>query len=194
MGPLHGVPITLKDQFDVEGYDSTIGYVSRTLRPAKEDAALVRILNDLGAVIIAKTNLPQSIMVMSPLQVIYTSYSHIQWCETENPIWGLTVNPLNKAFTPGGSSGGEGALLALHGSIIGYGTDLGGSVRIPSHINGLYGLKPTVRFQLAILSLADYSSRHLVFHIMDSPSPPMDRLTYPPLSVLWHAICRHLSL
>jgi len=57
----------------------------------------------------------------------------------------LTVNPLNKAFTPGGSTGGEGALLALQGSMIGYGTDIGGSIRIPSHMNGLYGLKPTVR-------------------------------------------------
>lgn len=65
IGPLHGVPITLKDQFDVEGADSTIGYVSRALRPAKEDAVLVQILKDLGAIIIAKTNLPQSIMVRS---------------------------------------------------------------------------------------------------------------------------------
>lgn len=67
-----------------------------------------------------------------------------QWCETENPMFGLTTNPLNPKFTPGGSTGGEGALLAMHGSLIGWGTDIGGSVRIPSHINGLYGLKPTV--------------------------------------------------
>lgn len=65
IGALHGVPITLKDQFDVEGADSTIGYVSRALRPSKENAALVQILKDLGAIIIAKTNLPQSIMVRS---------------------------------------------------------------------------------------------------------------------------------
>lgn len=63
IGPLHGVPVTLKDQFDVKGADSTIGYVSRALQPAKEDAALVEILKDLGAIIVAKTNLPQSIMV-----------------------------------------------------------------------------------------------------------------------------------
>ncbi|EXJ80162.1 hypothetical protein A1O1_08304 [Capronia coronata CBS 617.96] len=127
IGPLHGVPITLKDQFDVKGADSTIGYVSRAFQPASEDAAIVRILKDLGAVVLAKTNLPQSIM----------------WCETENPLWGLTVNPRDPSFTPGGSTGGEAALLALQGSMIGWGTDIGGSIRIPSHINGLWGLKPT---------------------------------------------------
>lgn len=62
-GPLHGIPVTLKDQFNVKGYDSTLGYVGRSFAPAKEDAVLVQILKSMGAVIIAKTNLPQSIMV-----------------------------------------------------------------------------------------------------------------------------------
>ncbi|KAI9739657.1 MAG: hypothetical protein M1834_006375 [Cirrosporium novae-zelandiae] len=127
IGPLHGIPITLKDQFDVKGYDSTLGYVGRAFSPATEDATLVTILKKLGAVILAKTNLPQSIM----------------WCETENPLWGLTVHPFNKAFTPGGSTGGESALLAFHGSLVGFGTDIGGSIRIPSNMMGLYGLKPS---------------------------------------------------
>ncbi|KAF4538402.1 Acetamidase [Lasiodiplodia theobromae] len=127
IGPLHGLPVTLKDQFDVKGYDSTIGYVAKAFRPASEDAVVVALLRELGAIIIAKTNLPQSIM----------------WCETENPLWGLTTNPRNPAFTPGGSTGGESALLAEHGSIIGWGTDIGGSIRIPSHMLGLYGLKPS---------------------------------------------------
>ncbi|KAK5257912.1 hypothetical protein LTR40_008958 [Exophiala xenobiotica] len=129
IGPLHGVPVTLKDQFDVKGADSTIGYVARAFKPAARDAAIVQILKSLGAIIIAKTNLPQSIM----------------WCETENPLWGLTTNPRNPAFTPGGSTGGEGVLLALKASMIGWGTDIGGSIRIPSHMNGLWGLKPTYR-------------------------------------------------
>lgn len=68
----------------------------------------------------------------------------LQWCETENPLWGLTVHPKNSDFTPGGSTGGEGTLLALRGSVVGWGTDIGGSVRIPSHMLGLYGLKPSV--------------------------------------------------
>lgn len=63
MGPLHGIPITLKDQFDVKGYDSTLGYVGRAFKPATEDAVLVHILKSIGAIILLKTNLPQSIMV-----------------------------------------------------------------------------------------------------------------------------------
>ena len=63
MGPLHGVPVTLKDQFDLKGHDTTLGYVGRSFNPASENGVLVKILLDLGAVIIGKTNLPQSIMV-----------------------------------------------------------------------------------------------------------------------------------
>ncbi|KAJ5882216.1 uncharacterized protein N7529_000888 [Penicillium soppii] len=126
-GPLHGIPITLKDQFNVKGVDTTLGYVGRSFAPASEDAALVQMLKKMGAIIIAKTNLPQSIM----------------WAETENPLWGLTTNPRNPGFSPGGSTGGEGALLALHGSLIGFGTDIGGSVRIPQSTMGLYGFKPS---------------------------------------------------
>ncbi|OJD28235.1 hypothetical protein ACJ73_00365 [Blastomyces percursus] len=126
-GRLHGIPVTLKDQFDLKGVDSTLGYVGRSFSPATEDAALVQILKSLGAIVIAKTNLPQSIM----------------WCETENPLFGLTVNPRNCKFTPGGSTGGESVLLALHASILGFGTDIGGSIRIPQHMLGLYGLKPS---------------------------------------------------
>lgn len=64
-GPLHGIPITLKDQFNVKGVDTTLGYVGRSFAPAREDAVLVQMLKDMGAIIIAKTNLPQSIMVSS---------------------------------------------------------------------------------------------------------------------------------
>jgi amidase len=63
VGPLHGVPMTLKDQFNVKGADSTIGYVSRAFDPAATDAVIVQILKSLGAIVLAKTNLPQSIMV-----------------------------------------------------------------------------------------------------------------------------------
>lgn len=63
VGPLHGLPITLKDQFNLKGYDSTIGYVYRAFNPATEDAVVVRMLKQLGAIVLAKSNLPQSIMV-----------------------------------------------------------------------------------------------------------------------------------
>ncbi|KAG2414608.1 hypothetical protein HFD88_003799 [Aspergillus terreus] len=127
IGPLHGIPVSLKDQFDVRGLDSSLGYVGRAFSPRREDAAVVTIMRQLGAVIIAKTNLPQSIMM----------------AETDNPLWGLTVNPRDPSFTPGGSSGGESALLASHGSLVGWGTDIGGSIRSPSSMMGLYGLKPS---------------------------------------------------
>ena len=73
-----------------------------------------------------------------------------KWCETENSLFGLTTNPLDKKYTPGGSTGGESALLSLNGSILGWGTDIGGSVRIPAHMMGLYGLKPSVRLRMTI--------------------------------------------
>jgi amidase len=65
IGPLHGIPVTLKDQFDIAGFDSTIGYVGRSFHPASRDSALVEMLQSLGAIVMAKTNLPQSIMVSS---------------------------------------------------------------------------------------------------------------------------------
>lgn len=63
IGPLHGVPVTLKDQFDLKGADTTLGYVARSFAPASDDAALVKMLESLGAVVLSKTNLPQSILV-----------------------------------------------------------------------------------------------------------------------------------
>ncbi|KAL7933274.1 amidase signature domain-containing protein [Trichoderma chlorosporum] len=125
IGPFHGVPVTLKDQFNVKGYDTTLGYTARALKPASDDAVLVKMLRSMGAVIIAKTNVPQSIM----------------WGETDNPLYGLTTNPMNAEYTPGGSTGGEAAVLYMKGSILGWGTDIGGSIRIPSQIMGLYGLR-----------------------------------------------------
>lgn len=128
IGPLHGVVTTLKDQFNVKGYDTTLGYVGRAFDPAEEDATVVKMLKSLGAVVVAKTNLPQSIM----------------WCETDNPLWGLTTNPYNHDYTPGGSTGGEAVLIAGGASMLGMGTDIGGSIRIPSHMMGIYGFKPSV--------------------------------------------------
>lgn len=64
-GPLHGVVMTLKDQFDIKGYDTTLGYVGRAFSPAKDDAVLVKMLHSLGAIVLAKSNVPQSILVRS---------------------------------------------------------------------------------------------------------------------------------
>ncbi|GEM12062.1 amidase [Rhodotorula toruloides] len=129
VGPLHGLPISLKDQFDVANVDSTIGFTSLIGRPAHRNSVLVDILESLGAIVFCKTNVPQTLMA----------------AETHNNIFGRTVNPSNRNLTSGGSSGGEAALLALKGSILGVGTDYGGSIRVPSHCCGLYGLRPTTR-------------------------------------------------
>jgi amidase len=123
--PLFGLPVSLKDSFQVRGYDTSTGLGCYANEPAAENSALAALLIDLGAVLYCKTNLPQSIMTG----------------DSDNNIFGRTVNPRNKLFTAGGSTGGEGALLALRGSILGIGTDIGGSVRVPSVCNGIYGLR-----------------------------------------------------
>ncbi|KAJ7631228.1 general amidase [Roridomyces roridus] len=126
-GPLHGLPISLKDQISIKGIDSTMGYVSWIGKPAEKNSVLVDILESLGAVPFVKTNVVQTLM----------------WVETVNNIFGRTSNPYNRSLTSGGSSGGEGALVALKGSPLGVGSDMGGSIRIPSAFCGVYGFRPS---------------------------------------------------
>jgi Asp-tRNA(Asn)/Glu-tRNA(Gln) amidotransferase A subunit family amidase len=95
--------------------------------PAKENAPLVDLLESLGAVIIAKTNVPQTLGTL----------------DSCNHLFGRTLNPLNRQWTAGGSTGGEGALMAMRGSMVGFGTDIGGSIRVPAMCQGLYGFKPS---------------------------------------------------
>ncbi|KAJ3457389.1 hypothetical protein MRS44_014530 [Fusarium solani] len=128
IGPLHGLPISLKDTFKVIGHDATAGYVAGLkLGPAKENSSLVDLLISAGAVLYVKTNIPQTMMT----------------ADSENNIFGRTLNPHNTKWTAGGSSGGEGALIAFRGSLLGVGTDIAGSIRIPSMCCGTYGFKPT---------------------------------------------------
>ncbi|KAL4820404.1 amidase signature domain-containing protein [Aspergillus spinulosporus] len=136
IGALHGVPISLKDQFHVKGVETTMGYVGwiGTFQGLKNDprskvfeSELVRELRALGAVLYCKTSVPATLMCG----------------ETVNNIVTYTNNPRNRLLSCGGSSGGEGALIALKGSPGGFGTDIGGSVRIPAVFNGLYGIRPS---------------------------------------------------
>jgi amidase len=127
VGPLHGVPVSLKDTFKVKGYDASIGIASLAENPATEDALLVKILLEQGAVLYCKTNIPQTLMAL----------------DSDNNVFGRVINPLNRLVTAGGSSGGEGALVAMRGSVLGVGTDVGGSIRIPAMCNGVYGIKPS---------------------------------------------------
>lgn len=127
-GPLHGLPISVKDSFDIVGLDSSIGIAALANKPATKNAALVDILLKAGAILHVKTNVPQTLMALDSI----------------NNIFGRVLNPANRLLTAGGSSGGEGALVALRGSLLGVGTDIGGSIRIPAMCNGLWGIKPSV--------------------------------------------------
>ncbi|KAF8199848.1 amidase signature domain-containing protein [Mycena galopus ATCC 62051] len=127
-GPLHGVPISVKQPDDIKGYDTTIGFTTCANKPAQTTADFVQTMVNAGAVPFVKTNVPQ------------TMYSY----ECNNPIWGRTSNPYNAAYTSGGSSGGEACMLALNASVIGLGSDIGGSLRIPASYCGVYSLKPGI--------------------------------------------------
>ena len=124
-GPLHGVPISLKDNINVKGAASTIGFVAYANAIEKEDGYLPKLLESLGAIVYVKTNVPTAMMM----------------AETTNNLFGTTTNPLNRNLTSGGSSGGESSLIACHGAPLGVGTDIGGSIRIPAACTGLYGIR-----------------------------------------------------
>lgn len=127
-GPLHGLPVSIKEQISERGFDTTCGACCRLFKPRDADALLVTLLKDAGAIPFCRTNVPQLLMLP----------------ETFNAIYGTSSNPFDLARTPGGSSGGEGALVAARGSPLGLGTDVGGSIRIPAVFNGICGFKPTV--------------------------------------------------
>ncbi|EMP25475.1 Vitamin D3 hydroxylase-associated protein [Chelonia mydas] len=136
-GLLYGVPVSIKDHIGCKGHVSTGGLVQFLGRVEEEDSVIVQVLKRQGAIPFVKTNVPQSMI----------NY------DCSNLIFGQTVNPLNHKKSPGGSSGGEGALIAGGGSILGFGTDVAGSIRLPSSFCGLCGLKPT-GFRLSIQGLA----------------------------------------
>ncbi|XP_032923341.1 vitamin D3 hydroxylase-associated protein-like [Catharus ustulatus] len=126
-GLLYGIPVSIKDHIGHKGHLATCGLVQCLGTLMEEDSVLVKVLKRQGAIPFAMTNVPQSLF----------SY------DCSNPIFGQTLNPLNPQKSPGGSSGGEGALIAGGGSILGVGSDIGGSIRLPSSFCGLCGLKPT---------------------------------------------------
>ncbi|ODQ50774.1 amidase, partial [Saitoella complicata NRRL Y-17804] len=127
-GGLSGVPVTFKDTFDIATVDSSIGFSAWCDQPAEVDADLVRIVEEgLGGICFAKTNVPQGLLAF----------------ECGNPVFGNTTNPFSSNHTSGGSSGGAAALLAMNGCAVAFGSDMGGSLRIPTHYCGIYALKPS---------------------------------------------------
>ena len=127
LGPLHGVPMTIKDSFDTAGMVSTWGTPGRADAVPIEDATVVARLKSAGAILLGKTNTPELTLSF----------------ETHNPIHGRTNNPYDLERAPGGSSGGSAALVAVGAIPFDIGTDTGGSIRIPAHCCGITGLKPT---------------------------------------------------
>lgn len=129
VGPLHGVPVTIKEQFRVAGTQTTLGASKQIGNVYQDEGPLVTKLRAAGAIILGKTNIIQTLA---------------GW-ESDNPVYGRTNNPWNLDRSPGGSSGGEAAIIAAGGSALGLAGDFGGSIRVPAHFCGVHGFKPTSR-------------------------------------------------
>ena len=127
LGALHGLPMTIKDAYEVTGLTCEVGHLPFKGRVSDTDAVVVQRLRAAGAVILGKTNTPL----------------HCADLQTYNDIHGTTNNPHNLAHTPGGASGGAAAALASGMTPLEFGSDIGGSIRTPSHFCGLFGHKPT---------------------------------------------------
>jgi amidase len=127
LGPLHGVPITIKEAFDVAGLRTTASHPPLRDNLAKSDASLVARLRSAGAIILGKTNVPE---LCADFQ-------------TDSPLFGTTRNPWDERRGAGGSTGGGAAAVAARLSPLELGSDIGGSVRNPAHYNGIFSLKPT---------------------------------------------------
>ena len=127
LGPLGGVPLTIKESLDLAGSPSTYGLSSRAKVLAERDDRHVARLKRAGAIILGKTNVAQLLFFV----------------ETDNPLYGRTDNPYDAERSPGGSSGGQAAIIATGGSALGLGSDIAGSLRIPAAFCGIASLKPT---------------------------------------------------
>ncbi len=127
-GPLHGVPISIKDTIEVAGMPCSGGTLGRKTFVPEADATVVARLRAAGAIMLGKGNTPELACAF----------------ETDNLVYGRTNNPYDVARTPGGSTGGDAAMIAAGGSVLAMGTDAGGSIRLPAHYCGLAALKPTM--------------------------------------------------
>ena len=125
-GALHGVPMTLKDSLDTEGVVTTYATLGRRTTVPERDSTVAARLRGAGAILLGKTNTPEFTLAG----------------ETDNLVYGRTNNPYGLDRTPGGSSGGAGAIVAAGGSAFDIGSDTGGSIRLPAHFNGIAGIKP----------------------------------------------------
>lgn len=166
-GPLAGIPVSLKDSIVVGGHDTTVGYSSFVGNQGDTDGPMVRLLKDAGAVPYVKTNLPITLLSF----------------ESANDVWGLSVNPHNPAYSPGGSTGGEAALLAMGGRI-GIGSDVAGSVRVPAHFSGCYSLRCSTGRWPKTGVLTSMPGQEGVPSVFSPMARTLDDLTYFTRSIL----------
>ncbi|KAL4000448.1 NACHT, LRR and PYD domains-containing protein 1 [Sarotherodon galilaeus] len=171
-GLLYGVPVSIKENIAFKDHDCSCGVVINLDQPAEKDSVLVEVLKKQGAIPFVKTNLAQALM----------SY------DCSNPIYGQTVNPHNPQKTPGGSSGGEAALIGGGGSLLGIGTDLGGSIRLPSSFCGICGFKPTAQR----LSLQGFRSIYRGQKSVASSPGPMARDVDSLALCMQALLCDHM--
>src|SRR5918998_2879951 len=150
-GPLHGVPMTIKDSFDVAGMRTTWGNPAFEDFVADSDSTVARRLKEAGAIVVGKTNV---------------AFMLGDFGQTANELYGVTNNPWDTTRTPGGSSGGAAAALSAGMTFLEYGSDLVGSIRIPASLCGVYGLKPSV----GIVPLSGFQP--------PGPPPPPSEMTY----------------
>jgi amidase len=150
-GPLHGVPMTIKDSFNVAGLHTTWGNPAFKDFVADSDATVVRRLRQAGAIIVGKTNV---------------AFMLADFGQTANELYGVTKNPWDTTRTPGGSTGGSAAALSAGMTFLEYGSDLVGSIRIPASFCGIYGLKPSA----GIVPLSGFQP--------PAPPPPLSDMTY----------------
>ena len=153
-GLLHGVPVTIKVNVDFEGQANTNGVASQTNIIAPSDAPVVRNLKQAGAIVLGLTNTPE--------------FSFRGF--TENPLYGLTLNPWDPDITCGGSSGGAGSAVAAGIGTIAHGNDIGGSLRWPAHCNGIATIKPT-QGRIPAFNESASAERPMLAHLMSSQGP-----------------------
>jgi len=153
-GPLHGVPITIKENADYEGRPNPNGVAAQMGIIAPSDAPVVRNLKRAGAIVIGLTNTPE--------------FSFRGF--TDNPLHGLTLNPWNPDITCGGSSGGAGASVAAGIGAIAHGNDIGGSLRWPAHCNGVATIKPT-QGRIPAYNESAAAERPMLAHLMSAQGP-----------------------
>lgn len=139
-GRLHGLPLTIKECFDLPGTPTTLGLLRRRDDIPDRTDPYVAALQAEGAIVLGKTNVSQLLGAL----------------ESTNPVYGTTNNAFDPAFSSGGSSGGEGAIVGAGASPVGLGTDIGGSIRIPAAFNGLCGIKPTMARTMDQTRVLDY--------------------------------------